>query len=186
MRLAVTGGIAEGKSTVLQAIREAGYETVSADDIARDVFRSAKVQAGLSRILGKDEPIHPETLKTALFERPEVRREVNRLMHAPILGMLIDHPAPVVEVPLLIESCLQGLFDGVWVVTCGPEEQLRRLSLRLGDPQLASRMIQAQLNSRIKLPFADRIVRTNLEMDTVRQYVFEAIRRDLELRLARS
>jgi dephospho-CoA kinase len=109
MRLAVTGGIAEGKSTVLQAIHEAGFETVSADDIARDVLHTAEVQAGLSQILGKDEPIEPATLKSALFESPKVRQDVNRLMHPAIMRMLKDHPAPVVEVPLLVESCLQGV-----------------------------------------------------------------------------
>ena len=184
MRLAVTGGIAEGKSTVLLAIRDAGYEVVSADDIARTVFQHEEVQASLSRILGREPPIDPEVLRSALFADPRIRHEVNRVTHPMILRNLRRSSAPVAEVPLLIESCLYGAFDRVWVVTCSPEEQLRRLSERLGDKNRAVQMVQAQLNSRAKLPFADRIVRTNLDLDTVRQYVFEGIRHDLGIHLA--
>ena len=186
MRLAVTGGIAEGKSTVIQAIRDAGFEAISADDVAQDVFRLDEVQSGLSDILKTKPPIDPAALKSALFSSTHVRQAVNRLMHPLILRNVRQSGAPVVEVPLLIESCLHGDFDFVWVVTCGREEQLRRLSERVGDLETATLMIQAQLSSRAKLPFADRIVRTNVDLDTVRQYVFDAIRRDLEIRLARS
>jgi len=186
MRLAVTGGIAEGKSTVLQAIQEAGVDTASADEIAKQVFQLDEVQAGLAHILSSELPIEPDRLKSAIFTDPHARRAVNCLMHPLIVRGLKTSRAAVVEVPLLFESATQGLFDRVWVVTCGPEEQLRRLIERTGDPDQAKQMVEAQLPSRARLPFADRIVRTNLDPDTVRLYVFDAIRRDLGISLARS
>lgn len=186
MRLAVTGGIAEGKSTVLQVIQEAGVEVASADEIAKRVFELDEVQAGLARILGGEPPVEPGRLKSAIFANPPARRAVNRLMHPLVIHGIEASQAPVVEVPLLLESATQGLFDRVWVVTCGPEEQLRRLIERTGDPLQAKQILEAQLPSRARLPFADRIVRTNLEPNTVRQYVFEAIGLDLGTRIARS
>ena len=186
MRLAVTGGIAEGKSTILQSIQEAGFAVASADDIARQVFQSEEVQGELARIIGTKPPVGPEELKSALFADTAARRAVNRVMHPQVLKAMEAVEAPVIEVPLLIESATHGLFDRVWVVTCGPEEQLRRLSERTGDVTRAKLMIEAQLPSRARLPFADRIIRTNLEPDTVRLYVFDVIRRDLGISLARS
>lgn len=186
MRLAVTGGIAEGKSTVLRAVQEAGIEVASADEFAKQVFQQDLVQIELARIIGGQPPIEPERLKTALFADAGARRAVNRLMHPRILKGIESSQAQVIEVPLLVESAIQGQFDRVWVVTCGLEEQLRRLTERTGNAAGATRMIEAQLPSRARLPFADRIIRTNLEPNTVRLYVFDAIRRDLGISLARS
>ena len=42
MKLALTGGVAEGKSTVASYLREAGFDVVSADDLAREVFGAAR------------------------------------------------------------------------------------------------------------------------------------------------
>jgi len=186
MRLAVTGGIAEGKSTVLQAVQEAGFEVASADEIAKEVFQREQVQFELALILGVQAPVAREQLKSALFADPAIRQRVNRLTHPLILEAMMKSGAHVIEVPLLLESATQGLFEGIWVVACGFEEQLRRLTERLGDTIQARRMIEAQLPSRARLPFADRIIRTNGELNTVRLYVFEAIRRDLGSSLARS
>lgn len=186
MRLAVTGGIAEGKSTVLQAIQEAGIEVASADEIAGQVFQLEQVQTEIAQIIGVQAPVQPEQLRTALFANSQIRRAVNRLMHPLVIQALESSPASVIEVPLLFESATQGLFDRIWVVACGFEEQFRRLSERTGSAAEARRMIEAQLPSRARLPFADRIVRTNLEPNTVRLYVFDAIRRDLGTSLARS
>jgi len=186
MRLAVTGGIAEGKSTVLQVIQEAGADVESADEIAKQVFQLEQVQIDLARIIGSQPPIEPEQLKAALFADARTRRAVNLLMHPRIFKGIESSQAHVIEVPLLLESAIQGLFDRVWVVTCGPQEQLRRLTERTGNADEARRMVEAQLPSRARLPFADRIIRTNLEPNTVRLYVFDAIRRDLGSSLARS
>lgn len=172
MRLAVTGGIAEGKSTVVGYLRDAGYSTASADEAAREVFGSPDVQAFVSDRLGSSDPAR---VREAVASDASFRRSFNRLTHPKILAKLDDLEADVVEVPLLIEACLQQRFDRVWVVTCGPQEQLRRLVERLGDVPSAESLLATQLPSRVKIPFADCIVRTNLPEETVRGYVLDAV-----------
>ncbi len=85
---------------------------------------------------------------------------MNRILHPILLQRMLEANADFIEVPLLIETCIQGLFDEVWVVSCDPDEQLRRLSLRVGMPE-ALKLIRSQLPTSAKLPFADFIVRTN-------------------------
>jgi len=172
MRLAVTGGIAEGKSTVVGYLRDAGYTTASADTVARDVFASSEVQEWLVGRLGSAEP---SQVREAVAMDATFRRSLNRLMHPRILKELDRLEAQVVEVPLLIEACLQSRFDRVWVVTCGRAEQLRRLAERLGDVSNAEALLATQLASTVKIPFADCIVRTNLAEETVRGYVLDAV-----------
>lgn len=179
MKLAITGGIAEGKSTVASYVSDLGIEVASADAIAREVLESPDVQSELSLLFEIDLPVTPDKIRPLVFENPARRRELNRVLHSRVFGRIRTHGAPVMEVPLLFETVLQGFFGRVWVVTCGPGEQLRRLVARLGDEQLARNQLNAQLRTCIKCAFADRIVRTIDEPNTVRSHVSEAIRRDL-------
>lgn len=159
--LAVTGGIAEGKSTVVGYLAEAGFRCVSADDLVRSVVQRPEVAAPLGTLRRKASAETNEQFLDAMASDVGLRRRVNALLHAPVVEAMLDSDAQVFEVPLLFETCLQGLFHRVWVVTCGPEEQIRRLTMRTGDEGRSRRLIASQLSSDIKVAFADRIVRTN-------------------------
>jgi dephospho-CoA kinase len=178
MRVAITGGIAEGKSTVLGYLSDAGFAVESSDRLAAEIFRSGPVQAGVATLLGIAPPVPPEALRTALGD-DSVRRGVNALTHPLILEAIDSSPATFFEVPLLVEACLQGLFERVWVVTCGPQEQLRRLAARLGSEAAATALIRTQLTSRAKLPFADRLIRTNQDGFAVMRSVTLAAQQEL-------
>lgn len=175
-RIAVTGGIAEGKSTVLGYLRDAGYRVASADAVARDVYASEHVQRWLRRAFGGDADPSREAVRVRLAKDFEFRRALNERMHPEVLHRLMASEAAFIEIPLLFETCSQRAFDRVWVVSCGHDEQLRRLELRLGDPARAAEMLGAQLPTRAKCALADRIVRTNApEHDVQRKSVEAAI-----------
>jgi dephospho-CoA kinase len=173
MRVAITGGIAEGKSTVLRILAELGYPVSSADAIARDLFLDPALNTRLAEVAGVPAPISPAALRAALAST-EVRRNVNRIMHAPVMERLEEEAAQFVEVPLLLEACLQSRFDRVWVVTCGEEEQRRRLQERYGSEADLIALVASQLPSRAKIPFADLVVRTNQPLENVRRLMSEA------------
>lgn len=179
MRIAITGGIAEGKSTVLRYIAEEGISTCSSDEIARSVFASDEVQAALSEMLGAPRPIDSAAVRTRIAVDAALRRRVNALTHPRILRELASQDASATEVPLLIEACLHPLFERVWVVTCGQEEQGIRLARRLGSRDEAQRLVRTQLATEVKCAFADRIVRTNRPEASVHEIVIESIHRDL-------
>jgi dephospho-CoA kinase len=161
MRIAISGGIAEGKSTVLGYIRDLGMDVVSSDEIAREVLASAEVQAEIADLLGISGPPSREALRERIAVDPAARRALNKITHGRIVQAILEHPAPFVEVPLLIEACLYGMFDRVWIVTCGAEEQLARLEKRYGSVERAREIVSTQMPTEAKLAFADEIVRTN-------------------------
>ncbi len=178
MKVAITGGIAEGKSTVLGYLRDLGCEVTSSDDIARQVFERDEVQSEIGRLLGVDPPVDRAAVRAALAD-PDLRRAINRITHPLIRACGRASLATCFEVPLLIEACLQGEYDRVWVVTCGEQEQLRRLEQRLGSRAEAEAMIRAQLPSRAKIPFADLLIRTNASENAVQVLVSSAFEREL-------
>jgi dephospho-CoA kinase len=177
MRVAITGGVAEGKSTVLSYLQDLGWTTDSADQIAADVLHSDDVQQELSQAFDLTRPITAENLRPLVFQDPVKRRILNKITHPRILAKMRESTADFMEVPLLIESCLQGEFDQIWVVTCGPDEQLRRLTERLKSEEKARGIIASQLPTRVKIPFADLVIRTNQPPEDVFRFVTEAARR---------
>lgn len=178
-KIAITGGVGEGKSTVLRYIHDLGIATVASDVVARNVFHMEEVQEQLAFATGLERPVKPEHLRDAFTRVPLLRRTLNRVMHPLIRLQLLASDAQVAEVPLLFETCMQGDYDCVWVVTCGAAEQLKRVAERLGGEAAAARLIATQIPTRAKIPFADRVVRTNAPEDAVLDYVSEAIRLDL-------
>lgn len=160
LNVALTGGIAEGKTTLLRALSEFGMKTVSADDVAREVFEDESTQAVIKERLGLAS-LDRASLGSAIAKDSGVRRVLNEVTHPEILARLIAADADVVEVPLLVETCLQSVFRRVWVVSCGRAEQERRLVERLGDLERARALVSTQLPTEVKCAFADRIVRTD-------------------------
>ncbi|HCE01471.1 MAG TPA: dephospho-CoA kinase [Armatimonadetes bacterium] len=177
-RIAITGGICEGKSTVCGYLRELGYAVANADEAAREVFEEEPVQRALALALGCEAPVSRQQVRDRLALDPDFRRTLNRITHPRILERLDQLEASFVEVPLLVEACLQGRFDRVWVVTCGPEEQLRRLAQRLGSKAEARRLMATQLPTRAKIPFADAVIRTNRPESDVQAFVAELASRE--------
>lgn len=178
-KIAITGGIAEGKSTVLGYLSALGHETASADEIARAIFHEEVVQRRVSEVFKLPFPPAPANVREEIARSQRLRRELNRITHPRILQGILSSSASVIEVPLLIESCLQGAFERIWVVTCGSAEQLRRLSERLEDESRARALIAMQLPSSVKCAFADFIVRTNSDEASVQAYVTDAAAREL-------
>ena len=161
LNVALTGGIAEGKTTVLRMFSELGLSTVSADEVARGVLEDAEVQGRVRERLGLSGAMDRGKILEAIAADPAKRRSLNEIMHPEVLARLVLEQADVVEVPLLVETCLHTAFRRVWVVTCGAEEQLRRLIERTGDEGTALRLLSTQLPTAVKRAFADRTIRTD-------------------------
>ncbi|MEI7575462.1 MAG: dephospho-CoA kinase [Armatimonadota bacterium] len=163
MRIAVTGGIAEGKSTLLKLLAGMGFECVSADAAARDIFFDPSVQQDLSILLGIEGEVSPLLLRSMIASDDSLRREVNLLLHPQIMALVLQQSATFIEIPLLIETCLQSQFDAIWVAKCSTETKLSRLAER-GIKEPSNQMFQVQFESEARLAFADCVFNTDLSI----------------------
>lgn len=168
-RLIITGGIAQGKSSVVGYLRDAGYTTLSADDVARRVYEEPSTQDRLAEIVGRR--VGRAELRAILARDGRVRRAVNALMHGEVFRRLASSDAQVLEVPLLAEACLVDFGGEVWSVSCDEAAQRDRLAARLGDRKEADRLIASQLPARVKNRLSDRVVSTDDPPDRVRRSV---------------
>lgn len=178
MRVALTGGIGMGKTTVLRHVASCGVPVRSADEIVGELWLDPRVLREIGEALGL--PAHPgkDAVRSRIAQDPAARRALNTVFHARVLDALMGMPAGVAEVPLLVESCTHALYDRVWVLACDPAEQLRRVVERLGDETRARSLIAAQIGPRTREAFADRILRTDSPLSSVLVAVEQAVVED--------
>lgn len=169
--LAITGGIAEGKSTVLAMLAERGWPTLSADEVARSVLDIDEVRAQVAHELDLDAAFTRSQVLARVVADHGARRRLNSVLHGEVWDRILDSGARAVEMPLLVEACLVGRFSRIWCVTCGEAEQRRRLVERLGDARQAALLLATQLPTEVKSAFADAIVRTDRPMPDVQSCV---------------
>jgi dephospho-CoA kinase len=196
MRVALTGGIATGKSYVRRRFEELGVPTSDADTIAREVVApgtpglEAVVKAFGPGILDAAGSLDRKALGAIVFADSEKRRTLEAIVH-PLVRAATDrwfaqldpaHPFAVSDIPLLFETGRDRDFDKVIVTAIDPEEQLRRVMSRDGLSEEAARQrIAAQLPIEEKVRRADYVIRTNgpfEETDRQVRAVYEALRRD--------
>jgi dephospho-CoA kinase len=153
--VAITGGIAAGKSTALAAFRAHGAATVSSDEIVHHLLRmDPEVKAALverfgETILGDDGVPDRARIASIVFEDAESLAFLEALLHPLVsreylawreqLATLDDPPSVcVTEVPLLFEAGAASRFDRVVVVTAPRKlrEQRRHVPLDNRDARL--------------------------------------------------
>ncbi len=169
----VTGGIASGKSLVMQMLSLKGAVCFSADQAARVITGyNSPVLVELKKsfgedVLNQDGFLNRSRLAQLIFSSAEAKSETDRIMHPPIFRLLraqiegaqddLPHGSVVaVEVPLLFETGMQGWFDTTLVVGASEERQIARLQSRNGLTRgEAMHRLDAQWPMSKKLALAD-------------------------------
>lgn len=186
LTVGLTGGIAVGKSTVMRTFAELGAVCFDADAIARSVVEpgrpalAAVVRAFGPSVLADDGTLDRAALGEIVFSNPERRRELESILHPPIIAeqdRLIDEVRAstpdaivIVDAALMIESGGYRRFDQLVVVHCAPEVQRQRLMARNGiAPEEADRRIAAQMPQDEKLKYATLAIDTGGTLDDTRQ-----------------
>lgn len=197
LRVALTGGIATGKSYVLARLGRRGVPTIDADRVARDVVRpgrpawSALVERFGADICRPDRQVDRARLGGIVFADAVARADLEAIVHPPVRRAIAEWfeareaearvPLAVADIPLLYETGREEVFDRVVVTACPREMQERRIVDRDGLPVAeARRRIEAQLPVEHKAARADFVVRTDgtfEETDRQVDALHEALRR---------
>lgn len=182
MYLGLTGNIAGGKSTVAKIFEKLGCYTIDTDAISRTVMAKdglaydPVVEAFGTGILDDDGNINRKALRNIVFSDPAARRTLEKITHPAILkteARLVgeikgrdDKAVILTQAALCVETGAYKRFDGLIVVYCEPEEQLRRLMQRDNiSREDAEKIIAAQMPIDEKLKYADFIVNNSATPD---------------------
>jgi dephospho-CoA kinase len=175
-RIALTGGIATGKSYVRGVMEKLGVPTIDSDALARQVvqpgtpgFAEVVRDFGASVVRGGE--LDRQRLAAIIFSDPQSRRALEAIIH-PRVREAIDswfasldparHGFAVADIPLLFEVEREKDFDAVIVVAVDPETQVQRVISRDGIAEVdARKRLHAQLPIDEKVRRADYVIRTD-------------------------
>ncbi|MFJ6547575.1 dephospho-CoA kinase [Microbacterium sp. NPDC091676] len=175
--IALTGGIASGKSTIADRLAELGAEVVDADRIVREVQApGSEVLRAIARTFGdeviaEDGSLDRAALGATVFADPDRLAQLNAIVHPAVraesqrrfdAAFRADPDAVVVyDVPLLVEARVDDPWDEIVVAHAPEEVRLERLiGLRGMTPEEARRRIAAQVPDDRRLAIADVVIDT--------------------------
>ncbi len=156
LRVALTGGIASGKSHCLSRFAAGGAPTIDADRLARDVV--APGTPGATAVLQRFGTLDRAALGDIVFHDAQARADLEAIIHPRVYAAINDWfrnlrhaPFGVADIPLLFETGRAADFDRVLVTSCRPEQQRERLLRRGLSAADAEARIAAQLPLEEKL-----------------------------------
>ena len=189
LRVALTGGIATGKSHVLEQFRRHGVPCLDADTLAHGV-ESAGTEATAaiaarfgSDILTAEGAVDREKLGPIVFKDAAARRDLEAIVHPAVyravaaglraFALVGDYPFAVVDVPLLYETGAEKDFERVIVTACEPATQITRLVKRGLSEEAARQRVAAQWPTNKKTSRADFVVKTDGTFEETNRQVDE-------------
>ncbi len=186
----LTGGIASGKSTVSDMLKELGASIIDFDVIAREVVQPGKpawkdiVDYFGRQVLAEDGSLNRKKLSKIVFSDLEKRKKLESFTHPRIHEKFVEqvndivkedpNAIIVVSVPLMIELNLQYMFHKNILVYIPQEKQIERLAKRDSiSKEEAANILKAQLPIDEKKGYVDFIINNEGSIDETRKQVEE-------------
>lgn len=147
-KIAITGGIASGKSSACRFFKELGAYVVSADEIAHELLNphtnlGQQILRHFGSEIAQNEQISRRTLAEQAFKDPEKLKKLEELLHPEVFKKIESHyrkaceegkySSFVVEIPLLFEIKKEKDFDIV-ISVLSDEQQAKKRFEKSGFP----------------------------------------------------
>ncbi len=188
--LGVTGGIASGKTTVANMLKELGAPIVDFDLISRQVVEPGQpalkdiVDYFGKQVLKEDGTMDRKKISDIVFRDFEKRKKLESFIH-PRLGEVVNRqineyaakdPEAIIQVvvPLMIEFNMQWMYHKLLLVYVPREMQIERLAKRDGISQEeAAHILKSQISIDEKLGYADFVIHNDKSLEETRKQVEE-------------
>ena len=194
--IALTGGIASGKTAVAELFAKLGVPVLDTDQIARDVVAPGTPALGQlvaefgPEILDAHGRLDRARMRERVFGDPAQRRKLEAITHPAIREELARRSAAaggdyqIHVIPLLVESGRAEAYDRVLVVDCPEEAQIARLMARDGTSRAqAEEILAAQASREERLNAAHDVIENTGTLADLQRFVADPAS---ELRAARA
>ncbi|WP_347104083.1 dephospho-CoA kinase [Streptococcus anginosus] len=190
--IGITGGIASGKSTVTNCLRQKGYQVIDADQVVHELqAKGGKLYQALvswlgSAILNEAGELDRPKLSQLIFSSQENLAKSSQLQNDIIRQELANRRDQLakteetffMDIPLLFEQDYADWFDEVWLVYVNPETQIKRLKARNGYSQEeALQRLASQMKLEDKVPYADFVIKNDGNLEELIEQIDKNLRR---------
>ncbi len=192
LKVALTGGIATGKTYVVERFRRLGVPCLESDRLGHGAMApgTEATQAISARfgahILNAAGGVDRKKLGPLVFADPVARRHLEAIVHPPVYRAILaglrafevmDSPVALVDIPLLYETDGQRGFDRVIATLCSVDSQIARLVQRGLSEAEAGQRLAAQMPAEQKAARADFVIRTDGAFEETDRQVDETVRK---------
>ena len=184
LRVALTGGIGSGKSTVALKFQALGTPVIDSDVISRTIVKSGKpclnaiIDEFGEDLLDVKGELDRNKLRTIIFNDPDAKGKLEDILHPAIYQEIerqvsnIDYPYCLVAIPLLIETQAIDKFDRILLVDVPEEIQLTRASARdKTSIKSISEIIKNQASRDQRLKYADDIIDNSVKIEELNDVI---------------
>ena len=155
--VAITGGLGSGKSQALLTLKNAGYHTISCDEITNELYNDKKVIKRLAKMFPNAKRgfiflrVDKKEIAKTVFSNPQKLASLTEFLTPLILKQSLlraqkNDGVTFIEVPLLFETNAQDNFDKVLVIK-------RQLTERINSVMKRSNLTKEQVLERINAQF---------------------------------
>jgi len=153
--IAITGGIATGKSYVSKTLKDQGEDVLDADALVKEIYSFPETIEWLEKVFPEsiqDKKINFKKLRQAFFKKEKLKKKIELFIYPRLESLFLKKVSNEMQyvfydVPLLYEKRLHTQVDAVILVHCKRSEQIRRLCKRDSiDEELAKVIIENQLD----------------------------------------
>ncbi|MBF0491473.1 MAG: dephospho-CoA kinase [Deltaproteobacteria bacterium] len=163
--IALTGGMASGKSTVAKMFEALGAQIIDADRVVHTIYETdlelkKKVVSHFgTSILNSKQEIDRKKLGGLVFQNRDKRVWLEALIHPAVRKQIAEQiekakkqsiPLVIVEAALMVEAAYYKQFEGLILVRAKPELQKQRAKLRdqLSDEEIEKRLTAQTLDEK--------------------------------------
>lgn len=172
-KIAISGTIGSGKSTVLNYLKTKGYKVFSCDEYNAFLLKEGnegylKVRETFPEVFNNNE-LDKKKLSSIIFNSETQKNKLENIMHPLIIKEMLrqiqENDFIICEVPLLFEQNLEKYFDVSILVVCDEQAAIERLRNRGFNESQAKERIRNQLSVSEKKQRADEIIYNNRSLE---------------------
>ncbi|MCZ6802454.1 MAG: dephospho-CoA kinase [Proteobacteria bacterium] len=184
LRIALTGGIGSGKSTVASKFMGLGVPVIDTDIISRNIVKPGEpclkiiINEFGNQLLTIEGILDRHKLRNIIFNDKKARIKLEKILYPVIYQKIneqistIDYQYCLIVIPLLVETQAMDHFDRILLVDIPEHLQVKRAAERDNiSPQNVQNIIRTQANRTQRLKYANDIIDNSVKIEELNETV---------------